>query len=65
VGRVRIASNALLRFPAGGLQSKRQTRDDGVAIGQIVLSGVNYNATRPDAVKDDTTKLQITAKRGR
>ena len=59
-----IASNTLLRFPAGGLQTKRRTREDGVAIGQIVPSAVKCKAMRPDAVKDDTTKLQITAQWG-
>ena len=34
-----------------------QTREDGVMIDQIVLSATKYKATRPGAVKNDTTIL--------
>jgi hypothetical protein len=57
-----ITSSRLLRFPEGGLQTLRiQTREDGVAIDQIVLSSSKYRTTRPGVVKDDTTRLTFTA----
>lgn len=60
-----IASSTLLRFPAGGLQTLRiQRREDGVSIDQIVLSAVRHKTTRPGAVRNDTTKLTMTAEWG-
>jgi hypothetical protein len=48
-----------LRFPAGGPQRLRiQTREDGVAIDQIVLSSRNYKTTRPGTAKNNTVILQ-------
>jgi hypothetical protein len=50
-----------LRFPAGGRQRLRiQTREDGVAIDQIVLSSDKYKTARPGTAKNDTVILQPT-----
>jgi hypothetical protein len=47
----------LLRFPNPGVQTMViQTREDGVAIDQVVLSA-RYLTTRPGKAKDDTTIL--------
>jgi hypothetical protein len=55
-------SSTYLRFPAGGIQSLRiQTREDGVAIDNIVLSARKYKTTRPGAVKNDATRLNHNA----
>jgi hypothetical protein len=51
-----------VRFPAGGVQGLRiQTREDGASIDTIVLSARKYKTTRPGSVKNDTTKLPMTA----
>jgi hypothetical protein len=47
-----------VRFATGGTQTIRvQTREDGLAIDQIVLSASRYFTTPPGAAKDDTTVL--------
>ncbi len=61
-GTAGAMSGTLVRFPQGGLQTIRiQTREDGVSVGQIVLSARRYKSTRPGAVKNDTTVLPATA----
>jgi hypothetical protein len=60
-GQPGAMSAVTLRFPQGGFQKIRiQTREDGVAIDQIVLSAEKYLTTRPGAVKNDTTILPAT-----
>ena len=50
-----------IRFPDGGRQILRiQTREDGVSIDQIILSGERFRTTRPGAAKDDATKYNTT-----
>lgn len=45
-----------LRFPGGGLQSiVVQTREDGVAFDQVVLSSEKYLTARPGTARNDTT----------
>jgi len=61
-GTAGAVSNVLVRFPQGGLQTIRiQTREDGVSVGQIVLSARRFKSTRPGTVKNDTTVLPFTA----
>jgi hypothetical protein len=57
-----MVGTVTLRFPATRQQRlwhrmRIQTREDGVMIDQIVLSATKYKATRPGAVKNDTTIL--------
>jgi hypothetical protein len=48
----------LIRFASSGRQTIRiQTREDGLAIDQIVLSSARYLTTAPGTVKDDATIL--------
>lgn len=57
-----VMSSTSLRFPAGGVQSLRiQTREDGVSVDTIVLSARKYKTTRPGAVKNDATRIPMTA----
>jgi hypothetical protein len=61
-GAAGITSGTVVRFPQGGIQTIRvQTREDGVSIGEIVLSARKYRTTRPGAVKNDATMLPMTA----
>lgn len=54
-------SGGRLRFPDGGRQYILiQTREDGVSIDQVVLSGARYLTSRPGAAKNDTTILPRT-----
>jgi hypothetical protein len=51
-------NGVLLRFPNPGVQTMViQTREDGVAIDQVVLSAERYLTTRPGKAKNDTTIL--------
>jgi hypothetical protein len=57
-----VMSSTYLRFPAGGVQSLRiQTREDGASLDTIVLSARKYKTTRPGAVKNDATRIPMTA----
>jgi hypothetical protein len=48
----------LIYFAASGAQTIRiQTREDGFAIDQIVLSSATYLSSSPGALKNDTTIL--------
>jgi len=48
--------SSIVRFPSSGTKTLRvQTREDGVAIDQIVLSPVTYYSSRPGAVVNDST----------
>jgi hypothetical protein len=51
---------ARLRFPSGVGQIRIQTREDGVAIDQVVLSSKRFATTRPGTAKNDTTILPMT-----
>ena len=47
VGSGRIKSGTVVRFPQGGIQTIRvQTREDGVSIGEIVLSAREHKTQR-------------------
>jgi endonuclease/exonuclease/phosphatase family metal-dependent hydrolase len=52
---------AIVRFPSTGTKRLRvQTREDGVAIDQIVLSPVTYYSTAPGASVNDSTIVSKT-----
>ncbi|HXE81180.1 MAG TPA: carbohydrate-binding protein [Vicinamibacterales bacterium] len=49
-------TTSIVRFPSSGTRTLRvQTREDGVAIDQIVLSPVTYYSKAPGAAVNDTT----------
>jgi hypothetical protein len=48
---------ARLRFPSGTGRIRIQTREDGVAFDQVVLSSERFVASRPGAAKNDRTIL--------
>jgi len=51
-----------IRFAAGGTQRLRiQTREDGAAVDQVVLSASTYRDVAPGAATDDTTIVSKTA----
>ena len=50
-------SLTVLRFPKGNGRMRIQTREDGVAIDQVVLSSRKYLITRPGTAKNDITVL--------
>jgi hypothetical protein len=59
-GAANLNGTARLRFPRGRGVIRIQTREDGVAIDQVVLSAKKYLSTRPGTAKNDTTILPMT-----